>query len=602
MKRYLDLIPIHARVHRRENHMTRLCIILAVFLVTAICSMAEMAVRMEQNRLTEKHGAVSAANLLNSSMGQSVLPVAALLFLLVMTAGIFMISGSMNSSVSQRVRFFGMLRCLGMSRQQVIRFVRLEALGWCRTAVPTGIGIGVLTTWGLCAVLHFIVGEEFSEIPLFSVSPFGIVCGILVGVITVFLAAGAPAKRASRVSPIAAVSGNADTEHMLRRPTHTGICRIEYALGAEHAVSHRKNPVLMTGSFALSIVLFLSFSVMIDFVEHLIPQSAAASDIDLSAADGHTIPSELADRLRAVDGVKRVYGRRSTFDVSIRSGENRYLPDTADVISYDDFDLDSLKKDHALKKGSRSSKVYGDSSYVLATSDMNCPWNIGDTVRIGDETLTIAGLLKNDPFSENGLTGGRLTLITSGETYVRLTGENDYSLLMLQTTADATDRTLQEIEKLAGDACHVQDKRDQRTSGTYRAFVFCVYAFLAMIALVTLLHIINSISMSASARTRQYQTMRAVGMDDRQLTKMIAGEAFTYAALGCITGCGIGLPLCRLLYTVLITSHFLYAVWQPPLGELTVIGLFMLLATAAAVYAPAKRLRSLPVTAELSEQ
>ena len=26
-------------------------------------------------------------------------------------------------------------------------------------------------------------------------------------------------------------------------------------------------------------------------------------------------------------------------------------------------------------------------------------WKIGDTVQIGDETLTIAGLLKNDPFS-----------------------------------------------------------------------------------------------------------------------------------------------------------------------------------------------------------
>ena len=54
MKSYLSLIPISAKVHRRQNRMTLLCIIFAVFLVTAIFSMAEMGARMEQMRLAEK--------------------------------------------------------------------------------------------------------------------------------------------------------------------------------------------------------------------------------------------------------------------------------------------------------------------------------------------------------------------------------------------------------------------------------------------------------------------------------------------------------------------------------------------------------------------
>lgn len=36
MKSYLSLIPISAKVHRRQSRMTRICIILAVFLVTSI--------------------------------------------------------------------------------------------------------------------------------------------------------------------------------------------------------------------------------------------------------------------------------------------------------------------------------------------------------------------------------------------------------------------------------------------------------------------------------------------------------------------------------------------------------------------------------------
>lgn len=178
MNSYLSLIPISAKVHRRQNRMTLLCIIFAVFMVTTVFSMAEMGIRMEETRLVGKHGNLSMGDLLGSSMGQELLPVAVILFLLILIAGVLMISGSMNSSVAQRIKFFGMMRCIGMSKQQIVHFVRLEALNWCKTAVPIGLALGIVTTWALCAVLRFLVGEEFSEIPLFGVSIVGIVCGI----------------------------------------------------------------------------------------------------------------------------------------------------------------------------------------------------------------------------------------------------------------------------------------------------------------------------------------------------------------------------------------------------------------------------------------
>ena len=59
MKSYLSLIPISAKVHRRQNRMTLLCIVFAVFMVTAVFSMAEMGFRMEQARLVGKHGSFS---------------------------------------------------------------------------------------------------------------------------------------------------------------------------------------------------------------------------------------------------------------------------------------------------------------------------------------------------------------------------------------------------------------------------------------------------------------------------------------------------------------------------------------------------------------
>ena len=601
MKSYLSLIPISARVHRRQNRMTLLCIIFAVFLVTAIFSTAEMGARMEQTRLAQKHGSMSFQQIFNSELGQSLLLTAAVLCLLILAAGVLMISGSINSSVAQRTQFFGMMRCIGMSRRQIIRFVRLEALNWCKTAVPIGLILGILCSWGLCAALRFLVREEFSHIPLFGVSIIGIISGIVVGVMTVLIAAGAPAKRASKVPPAAAVSGSLENGRAVHSVS-SHVIRIETSLGVHHAVSSRKNLVLLTGSFALSIILFLGFSVLVDFVDFLMPQSAAASDIDISSVDGtNSINAQFLETIRKINGVKQVYGRRSFFDVPAELSGHTDASVTIDLVSFDDFDLKCLKTDGMLRRGSCLSRVYGNSGYVLATWDKNSSLEIGDTIRIGSETLTIAGLLKYDPFSSDGLTSGRITLITSAETFARLTGVTDYSLIMVQLRGDATEEDVAAICSAAGNEVIFSDKREQSTSGTYLFFIVCVYGFLAIIALVTILNIINSISMSVSARIRQYGSMRAVGMDGRQITGMIAAEAFTYAFWGCVTGCAIGLSFSRLLYDFLITAHFPYASWTLPVWQLTVIVLFVVLSTALASYAPARRIRRMAVTETINE-
>lgn len=102
---------------------------------------------------------------------------------------------------------------------------------------------------------------------------------------------------------------------------------------------------------------------------------------------------------------------------------------------------------------------------------------------------------------------GDITLVTSGKTFVRLTGATDYSLVMIQTTSDATDENIEAIQNAVGEEYSFHDKRDQRTAGTYMTFVLCVYGFWVIITFVTVLNIVNSISMSVSARIKQYGAM-----------------------------------------------------------------------------------------------
>ena len=108
----------------------------------------------------------------------------------------------------------------------------------------------------------------------------------------------------------------------------------------------------------------------------------------------------------------------------------------------------------------------------------------------------------------------------------------------------------------------VSDKRitnSESQSSYYTGAVF-IYGFLIIIALITVFNIFNSMNASVASRTKQYGIMRSIGMGANQLYKMIAAEAFTYALGGCALGCLVGLHLNKLLYQLLITAHFSYAV------------------------------------------
>lgn len=563
-------------------------------------TLSEIKALFPEARINEHMILLAAMGASENTMAKNVYPPVIIVCLLVMIAGVLMISGSLNSAIAQRTQFFGMMRCIGMSKQQVILFVELEALNWCRTAIPAGVILGTAATWLLVAFMHRFVGGEFARMATFNVSAAGIITGAVVGLLTVLLAARAPAKKAAKVSPAAAVSGNADTVKQKHHKANTNLMGIEVALGVSHAASSKKGLFLMAGSFALSIILFLCFSVAVDLLEIMLPTKSYSADIDITVSDGgELITPEFLSKLQEMPSVKNAFGRRyATLPAEFSIEVNR---DHVDVLSYDNIQLDWIPGDGDLRKGGDLGKVYGDQGYVLCIWDKDVPLTVGDKITLCGTTVEIAGMMTSNPFSNNGRTDGDVILICSDETFLRLTGEEGYSIASIQMIPGASDEDAEAIHDLTRGWYEFSDRREEGDSSTLLAFRVFVYGFLAIIALITMLNIVNSISMSVSARTRQYGTMRAVGMDGGQLTRMIAAEAATYALAGCVLGCGAGLPLSRLLYAKLVTSHFPYFTWTFPVSSLLIILLFVLLATLAAVHAPAKRMREMAVTETINE-
>lgn len=571
--------------------------------LSAFCNMQKVIADITQTfHLGEKQVAKN-GNLL-IVMGQSdddfviqLYGCAVVLFFLVLTASVLMITSSLNSNVARRIEFFGMLRCVGATKRQIMRFVRREGLRWCKYAIPVGLAGGVVTVWILCAALKWISPVYFSEMPVFRVSGISVVCGIAVGFLTVLLAAQSPARKAAGVSPLMAVSGNAYQTKPIRAAANTHLFKIEASLGIHHATSNRKNFILMTCSFAISIILFLAFSPAIDFMSHAINAvEPYTPDISIISKDNSlSVPKELAEQFENLDYVKQAYGRMFAYDIPVEGDRQ------INLITYEEQQFKWAEEnliegsvEKAVSTNNAVLVVY-NSGYVLHTGD-----KISLNINSISQELEVVGILSKSPFSN---TSGTANIICTEDTFQKLFGEAQYTIMDLQLGRGATNEDVNVIREMAGTEFTFSDRRqsNQQAVGSYYSYALFIYGFLVVIALITVFNVINSISMSVSARIKQYGAMRAIGMSSRQLVKMITTEAATYSFVGSLTGCLVGLPVHKYLFEHMVTGRW-GDPWRIPVPVLAIMVLLVVITALIAVRGPARRIHNMSVIDTISAQ
>lgn len=118
-------------------------------------------------------------------------------------AGVFVIANTFNMLVTQRTRQFALLRAVGARRGQVRRAVLAESvvLGLVGATLGVAFGVGL----GLLAMRLLPVAGTVA----YAVSPWAILLGYAVGLLVTVVSAYGSARRAARVSPMAALRTDA---------------------------------------------------------------------------------------------------------------------------------------------------------------------------------------------------------------------------------------------------------------------------------------------------------------------------------------------------------------------------------------------------------
>ena len=150
------------------------------------------------------------------------LKVALLIFAwIALFVGAFTIFNTFSITVAQRTREFGMLRTLGASRRQVLTSVLLEAF----VIGAIGAGIGIVAGIGVASGLNSLFKAAGIDLPNTGnvIKTRALVIPLLVGMVITLVAAIIPAVRATRVSPVEALSDQAVAPTRRRRRVVTAL-------------------------------------------------------------------------------------------------------------------------------------------------------------------------------------------------------------------------------------------------------------------------------------------------------------------------------------------------------------------------------------------
>lgn len=213
---------------------------------------------------------------------ETLVSILALLLLIIFT-GYLIIYNIFQISVTGDIRFYGLLKTIGVTSRQLRRIIRQQALLLCVAGIPAGLLLG----YGVGAVLTPVVMARTSfgaDVTTISASPLIFLGAALFALITVLLSCSRPGRLAAKVSPVEAAKYTEVTQGTKKRRNTRG-AKV-YQMAFANLGRNKSKTVLTVISLSLSVVLLnilVTFTSGFDMEKYLAKQTCA--DFIVSGTD-----------------------------------------------------------------------------------------------------------------------------------------------------------------------------------------------------------------------------------------------------------------------------------------------------------------------------
>ena len=519
----------------------------------------------------------TATQILDTMDAGGILAVLAVLILVTFT-GYLVIYNIFRISVAGDIRYYGLLKAIGVTPKQLRRLIRQQALLLSVLGIPLGLllGYGVGAAAVPVALSTATLGSRYTTI---SVSPWIFLFSAVFALLTVLLSCARPGRIAGRVSPVEAVRYTEQQSTGKKRRKGGKVTPVRMAIA--NLGRDRKKTALVVVSLSLAVVLLnllVTFIGGFDMEKYLSQQSCAdfiVSTSDYFSYRGTSLTEEDIAPVRAntshtLEGFAYQTG-----------GVNMYIPENVwrdEAASYSrDTDIDALlaqtprdgskvqaasqiegldpslgqkvtvvegsldplweKDSHAIAIAVNLDdygKLSNPQDYPAVGEQIRVTYELGDGAY--DVYYTVCALV-DVPYS---MTSRFYTMgyqgVLSVDALRRDAGDDRVlPMLYLFDTPDegaerAAEGYLAQLTASPGSSLMYESKATHRAHFYEFQMTFVILGGLlcAIIGIVGILNFFNAMMTAILARNREFAVLQAVGMTGRQLEEMLLWEGLLY--------------------------------------------------------------------------
>lgn len=509
--------------------------------------------------------------------------------------GSFLIVNTFTILVAQRARELALFRAMGASRGQVRASVLIEALVLGLVGSTVGLALGFGLAFGI-SKLFGSLGLDISGAPM-RLTPEAVLATYGVGLLVTLVAASIPAIRASRVPPVAAMSGDFATGKsglgwrvalgglltlggaalliygLFGQPSFNrmyaigggavavllGVAAISPILGAPviwvlgrintaifgatgrlAEVNSQRNPrrtAITASALMIGLTLVTAFGLVASSMKASTDKAlekSMRSDFVVQSMNGMPFSPAIGDDMAKVDGVQSVY--RLRFAPVQLDGNPAYVG----AMTPDSFDKILAQR---LTTGSLSD-FRKDTLLVRDEYAKEKGWSVGTTVPADINTqqlsLKVAGIFT----MEKGTNLGDVLTTIDTMSGVGVRSADSFLAVDLKPGIDkaAVQRQLDKIiEPLPTVSVADQKAFAQAQAQALDIVLYLLYALLGLAIVIAIFGVINTLGLSIIERTREIGLLRAVGLNKGQVRRMVVLESTTISLLGAALGLSLGL-------------------------------------------------------------
>mgnify|MGYP004442350519 CR=1 FL=1 len=508
---------------------------------------------------------------------------AVIIIIIVMLASVFVIRNSFAISITEKTSMYGMLASVGATKRQIRRNVLFEGFILGLIGIPLGILLGLGVNAILIAILNSVLGDVLSGASFVFVTPtIPIICAIVLSAVTIFCSSFFIALRASRIPPLVAIRGNKDIKVKNNKPYRTSkLTKKLFGVGGEIASKSlkrsRKKYRTTVISIVVSVAMFIAVSAFMDYGMTFTDHYYGNADYSYMVVGIDSKQAQTIEKMPEIENYLTVglqYGYVSA-DVPVNECGENFLYDNADgtksfSVEFLEFEHDTfvqicreLKLDYNEVKGgvlaySKVTPYYGEGSrsydepVPLYGKDAPTKFIVYGNDEEGNELKTgklkVSSVFDEIPKSADSVIGegtifGQGLIIGEQGVISSQVGKGGCAVTLYANTSDHTSLT-NRIESMEGadDSIYIYDYEEivRQFNAVMLIVGIFVYGFIGVISLIGLTNIFNTISTNMQLRSKEFASLKSIGMTKKEFNRMIRLESLMYGIKSLIIGIPLG--------------------------------------------------------------